>query len=66
MMDLAPATDCEGKFFEVRYFLNVIVGSAHTSVLYALSMSQADILQEAGDSTAAHRTHTHGTSSHQQ
>jgi hypothetical protein len=26
-----------GKYFEVRYFLNVIVGSAHTSVSVSLS-----------------------------
>jgi hypothetical protein len=33
-----------GKYFEVRYFLNVIVGSTHTSVIHSFLARQTDLM----------------------
>jgi hypothetical protein len=49
-----------GKYFEVRYFLNVIVGSAHTSVIYSLLTHETDFVQEVGDCSIANRPDPHG------
>lgn len=50
----------KGKYFEVRYFLNVIVGSSHTFVLLILFNREANGNQKTRNSAAAHRAHTHG------
>lgn len=52
-----------GKYFEVRYFLNVIVGSAHTLVARVFMASQVDLLQEAGHRSITYCAHTYGISS---
>lgn len=42
-MHVTPRLTAIGKYFEVRYFLNVIVGSTHTSAFPAsLSPIKAD------------------------
>lgn len=51
-----------GKYFEVRYFLNVIVGTSHTLVTFNLDIIQmgTESLQKACDRSAADRSNTYG------
>jgi hypothetical protein len=56
-----PVADFAGKFFEVRYFLNVVVSSAHTLVSSISIAVPANFVQQAGNCPVTHCAHTHGS-----